>query len=105
MGPPRMEGVPNAVAGEGAPKLLTSGVPLAVTPNVLMTGVTGGRPKPPGCPTGKGPPALLLLITPGGPGVLRDELTTTGYRALNAGMAKLPGRQSRKLGIWNRTVL
>lgn len=75
------------MAGEGAPKLLTSGVPVAVPPNMLMTGVAGKEPPvPPAACTGV-PPAggsRLLLGTPGGPGVLSPSVAPTGYRTLNA---------------------
>jgi hypothetical protein len=62
----RIDGVPKAAAGDGAPKLLTSGVPLAVVPNILITGVLG----PGGC-TGVAAPAgiTLPLTKPGGFGV------------------------------------
>ncbi len=87
----RIVGVPKAVAGEGAPKLLTSGVPVAVPLNVLMTGVAVNCPVPlvtcTGVPVaGENRLPPLALGPAGGPGVLSPVLAPPGYRTLNADM-------------------
>jgi hypothetical protein len=69
------DGVPKAVAGDGAPKLFTKGVPVALLPNMLMSGVVAGA-----AIEGTGVKGPGFLGT-GGPG---------GYLVLNAGIPGVP---------------
>jgi hypothetical protein len=67
------DGVPKAVAGDGAPKLFTKGVPVALLPNTPMSGVVAaGAPAIEG--TGVKGPGFLGTSGPGGYLVLNADI-------------------------------
>ncbi len=80
------EGVPKAVAGDGAPKLFTKGVPVALLPNTPMSGVVAGAAIE---GTGvRGPPAPPGMRGPGFLGIGGPD--AEGYLVLNAGIPGVP---------------
>jgi hypothetical protein len=82
------DGVPKAVAGDGAPKLLTKGVPVALLPNMPMSGVVAGSVVGAIEGTGVvGPPELLEVK---GPGFLGTGPEAKGYLVLNDGIPRVP---------------